>query len=137
MATIDDFAKIEMKVGRILSAEHVAGSEKLLRLMVDFGPRVTPAVEVVGNAMSQEDAPTAKVEVAQEERDVRQILSGIAKYYSPDELVGRSCPFVTNLPPRAMMGLDSNGMILAVKTEDGGAVLLSPEKEVPPGARLS
>lgn len=108
MPTIDDFKNIEMKVGRILSAEPVAGSEKLLRLAVDFG-----------------------------EGEPRQILSGIAKYYTPDALIGKLCPFVTNLPPRAMMGMESDGMILAVKTADGGAVLLHPEKEVPPGSSLS
>jgi methionyl-tRNA synthetase len=109
MATIDDFKNIEMKVGKILSAVPVEGSEKLLKLSVDFG----------------------------EEGGPRQILSGIAKYYAPETLVGKLCPFVTNLPPRAMMGLDSNGMILAVKTVDGGAVLLHPEKDVEPGSGLS
>jgi len=108
MATIDDFKNIEMKVGKILSALPVEGSEKLLKLSVDFG-----------------------------EGEPRQILSGIAKYYAPEALVGKLCPFVTNLPPRAMMGLESNGMILAVKTEDGGAVLLHPEKDVNAGSPLS
>ena len=108
MATIDDFKNIEIKIGKIVSAAHIEGSEKLLKLLVDFG-----------------------------ESEPRQILSGIAKYYAPEDLVGKSCPFVTNLPPRAMMGLESNGMILAVKTEDGGAVLLHPDKEVSAGSMLS
>ena len=108
MATIDEFKNIEMRVGKILSAERVEKSDKLLRLSVDFN----------------EEAP-------------RVILSGIAEYYAPDDLVGKLCPFVTNLPPRSMMGLESNGMILAVKTDDGGAVLLHPDKEVIPGNKLS
>lgn len=108
MCSIDDFRRIEMRVGKILSAEPIAGSEKLLRLSVDFG-----------------------------EAEPRQILSGIAKYYAPESLVGKLCPFVTNLPPRTMMGLVSNGMILAVKSDDGGAVLLSPDRDVAPGSPLS
>lgn len=108
MPTIDDFKNIEMVIGKILSAEPVPGSEKLLKLAVDFG-----------------------------EAEPRQILSGIAKYYTPESLVGKLCPFVTNLPPRTMMGLESHGMILAVKTEDGGAVLLNPDRSVAPGSPLS
>lgn len=137
MATIDDFYNIEMKIGKILSAEKVAGSEKLLRLMVDFGPLVVPSLELTGAARSEEDVPGDPKEIEKEERDIRQILSGIAKYYAPEELIGILCPFVTNLPPRQMMGLESNGMILAVKTEDGGAVVLRPEKTVSPGCKLS
>lgn len=108
MATIDDFKTIEMKVGVILVAEYIEGADKLLRLEVDFG----------------------------EERP-RQILSGIREYYEPADLIGKRCPFVTNLEPRTLRGLESHGMILAVKTADGGAVLLHPDKEVLPGSPLS
>jgi methionyl-tRNA synthetase len=108
MATIDDFKAIEMKIGTILVAEYIEGADKLLRLEVDFG----------------EEKP-------------RQILSGIREYYEPEQLVGQRCPFVTNLEPRTLRGLESHGMILAVKTADGGAVLLHPDKEVPPGSPLS
>jgi methionyl-tRNA synthetase len=108
MATIDDFKAIEMKIGTILVAEYVEGADKLLRLEVDFG----------------EEKP-------------RQILSGIREYYQPEQLIGKRCPFVTNLEPRTLRGLESNGMILAVKTSDGGAVLLHPDKEVLPGSPLS
>lgn len=108
MATIDDFKAIEMKIGTILVAEYVEGADKLLRLEVDFG----------------EEKP-------------RQILSGIREYYQPEQLIGKRCPFVTNLEPRTLRGLESNGMILAVKTADGGAVLLHPDKEVDSGSPLS
>ncbi len=108
MATIDDFQKIEMRIGLILKAEYIEGADKLLRLEVDFG-EATP----------------------------RQILSGIREYYEPEALVGKRCPFVTNLEPRKLRGLESNGMILAVKTEGGGAVLLHPDKEVNQGSPLS
>lgn len=104
--SIDDFAKVEMRVGTILSAEPVPGSEKLLKLSVDFG----------------EAAP-------------RQVVSGIAKSFAPESLVGAQRPFVTNLKPRPIMGLESQAMILAAKTEDGLA-LLSPTAPVAPGTRL-
>lgn len=106
MATIDDFHVIEMKVGKILSAEKVPDADKLLRLMVDFG----------------EEAP-------------RQILSGIAEYYTPESLVGKECPFVTNLEPRTLRGLVSYGMILAVGV-GAGVALLHPDREIPPGSAL-
>ena len=88
-------------VGKILTAERVEGSEKLLRLEVDFG----------------------------EEVGIRQILAGIGKAYVPDELIGREIVVVVNLEPRMMMGLQSQGMLLAV---DGGEgpVLLCPQREV-------
>ena len=121
MATIDDFKNIEMKVGTIRSVEYIEGADKLLKLMVDFG--TTTHTDEAG--------------ITTETPDVRQILSGIREYYLPEELVGKTCPFVTNLEPRTLRGLTSNGMILAVKTKDGGAVLLHPDKEVLPGSALS
>ena len=130
MATIDDFKHIEMRVGTILVAEYIEGADKLLRLEVDFGPK--KGEEKSGNVA---DA-VGEVSVA-EERDIRQILSGIREYYSPEQLVGKQCPFVTNLEPRTMRGLVSHGMILAVKTADGAAVLLHPEKPVDSGSALS
>ncbi|MDB5224657.1 MAG: methionine--tRNA ligase [Candidatus Adlerbacteria bacterium] len=82
--SIDDFHKVEIKVGEIMSAEKIEGSDKLLKLKVNFGP---------------ED---------------RQVLSGIAVYYpDPVALVGIKCAFVTNLKPRMMMGMESQAMILA------------------------
>lgn len=104
--TIDDFLKVEMRLGVILSAEPVPGSEKLLKLSVDFG----------------EAAP-------------RQVVSGIAKSFAPEDLVGTQRPFVTNLAPRAIMGLESQAMILAAKA-DGGLALLSPSSPTAPGTRL-
>ena len=106
MINIDDFKKAEIKIGKILSAEGVEGSEKLLKLSVDFG----------------EESP-------------RQILSGIAKSYEPETLVGKLVPFVTNLEPRQMMGLESQGMILAASSE-GKAVILMPDGDVPPGSTV-
>jgi methionyl-tRNA synthetase len=103
----DDFAKVEMKVGKILSAESIPKSDKLLKLSVDFA----------------EGSP-------------RTILSGIAKYF-PDAgiLVGKKCMFVTNLAPRPMMSMESNGMILAVSTDGGAFSLLEPTGDIPEGTK--
>ncbi len=91
----DYFKKVEIKIGKILRVEPVEKSDKLLKLTVDF----------------------------REETGPRQILSGIAKYFpDPQALVGKKCPFVTNLEPKPLMGLESNGMILAV---GGGAEAFS------------
>jgi len=101
------FSEVEMRIGTVVSAEPVEGSEKLLKLMVDFG----------------EDEP-------------RQILSGIAKYTSPEALVGTQLPFVTNLEPREMMGMESNGMLLAAHGTDGEPVFVRPETSVEPGSKI-
>jgi len=102
---IDEFAKIEVRVGTVRSAERVPETDKLLRLTVDFG-------EAAG---------------------VRQIVSGINAYVAePGELVGRQLPFVTNLAPRTIKGLESNGMLFAVGQDDTFA-FLSPDRPVPPG----
>ncbi len=105
-ATIDDFAKIEIRIGRVISAEPIEGSEKLLKLSVDFA----------------EEKP-------------RQVLSGIAKYVTPVDLIGNSFPFVTNLAPRMMMGMESQAMILAVN-DDINLALLKPSQEIKIGSRL-
>ena len=109
-----------MKIGTILKAEYIEGADKLLRLEVDFGTKQT----------QQEDGTT------KEESDIRQILSGIREYYQPEQLIGKQCPFVTNLEPRTLRGLVSSGMILAVGSADGGAVLLHPDKATLAGSKL-
>ncbi len=102
--SIDDFAKIHVAIGTVLSAEHVPDTDKLLRLMVDLG-----------------------------EAQPRQIVSGIAKYVeSPESLVGRQLSFVTNLAPRMLRGLESNGMLFAVGEGDTFA-FVTPDRPVPPG----
>lgn len=109
--TIEEFSKLEARIGVVLSAEAVEGSEKLIRFMLDFG----------------EDKP-------------RQILSGIKKWYEPETLVGKKMLFVVNLAPRQMMGLESQGMLMAVDGVDGEPVFLIPDqsfgKEVHAGARV-
>ncbi len=103
---IDDFTKVEMRVGQVKVAEKVQGADKLLRLEVDLG------------------------------NEVRQVVAGIAEAYAPEMLVGRKVAIVTNLAPRKLRGLESNGMILAASVEGGKPVLASFLEDVPIGARL-
>ncbi len=103
--SIDDFAKVEVKVGTVLSAERVPETDKLLKLSVDFGEAAGP----------------------------RQIVSGIQAYVpEPDMFVGKQLAFVTNLAPRKIKGLESNGMLFAVGDGDTFA-FLTPDRPVPPG----
>ncbi len=104
--SIEDLIKVEIKLGQVISAERLEGSDKLLKLSVDFN----------------EETP-------------RQVLSGIAKYVTPEEIVGKQFPFVTNLAPRNMMGLESQAMILAASSGETLA-LLNPSKDLPNGTKL-
>lgn len=151
MISINDFKRIEMKIGTILVAEYIEGADKLLRLLVDFGikgkkpkteseARSAPRSEsgsVTGVAAAESPTTGVSVEEVGEERDIRQIISGIREYYAPEQLIGTQCPFVTNLESRTLRGLTSNGMILAVKTQNGGAILLHPDKQTEAGNALS
>jgi tRNA-binding EMAP/Myf-like protein len=119
---IDDFSKVEIRIGKILEAEKVDGADKLLKLIVDFGT---------------ETKITKNEETGEETKEItsirRQILSGIAQYYEPEALIGKECPFVFNLASRKLRGFESQGMILCPSGENG-PVLLHPDKQVPPGS---
>ena len=104
--SIDDFAKVELRVGQVKVAEKVKGADKLLRLEVDLG------------------------------MEVRQVVAGIAEAYSPELLVGRKVVIVANLAPRKLRGLESNGMIVAASAEGGKPVLCGFLEDVPVGTRL-
>jgi methionyl-tRNA synthetase len=104
--SIDDFAKIELRVGQVKAAEKVKGADKLLRLEVDLGT------------------------------EVRQVVAGIAESYAPELLIGRKVVIVANLAPRKLRGLESNGMIVAASPEGGKAVLAGFLEDVPVGTRL-
>jgi methionyl-tRNA synthetase len=107
MISIEDFKKVDIAVGEILSAEKVPDTDKLLKLSVNLG-----------------------------EENPRQIVSGIALYFpDPSSLIGKKCMFVANLEPRVIRGLESQGMVLAVSTEDGKFSLLEPNAEIPAGTR--
>lgn len=109
MITIDDFSKLEFKVGTVLEASEVEGSERLLKLIVDIG----------------EDSPAG---------ETRQILSGIKQWYSPEDLINKQFVFITNLEPRMMMGLESNGMLLCAGDEK--PIPLVMQEQVPNGSRI-
>ncbi len=104
LISIEDFAKVELRTARVLEAERVEGSSKLLRLVVDAGEK-------------------------------RQIVAGIGKAYMPDDLIGKTVVIVANLKPAKLMGIESQGMLLAVG-EGKNIAILSPEKEMPPGKRV-
>ena len=127
--TLEDFKKVDIAVGKILSAEKVPDTDKLLKLEVDLGLKKF-SKENFSPEHSEE------LNVLGEERDIRQIISGISLFF-PDcsLLVGKKCMFVTNLEPRMIKGLESQGMILAVSTEDGKFSLLEPNDEIPAGTR--
>jgi methionine--tRNA ligase beta chain len=105
-ASIDDFMKIEIRVGTVISVSVVEGADKLYILQVDLG----------------EDKP-------------RQILSGIREFVTTDDLINKQFPFVTNLAPRMLRGHESQGMILA-GSDDSGLALLNPSKSLVNGTRL-
>ena len=105
--SIDDFAKVEMRVGMVLGAERVKGADKLLHLKVDIG----------------EEAP-------------RTLVAGIAEAYAPEQIIGRKVVIVANLQPRKLRGIESNGMIVAASVEGGKPVLAGFLEDIPIGARL-
>jgi len=104
MITIDDFKKVELRVAKILAAERVDGSDKLIKLQVDMG------------------------------EEKRQIVAGIGLGYTPEALIDRQIVVVANLEPRMLMGLESQGMLLAAGNEH--PVLLRPDEEVAPGSSI-
>lgn len=108
MITIDDFHTVEIRIGRITSAERVPETDKLVKLSVDMG-----------------------------EPEPRQVVSGIALYFEDvSALVGKKCAFAANLEPRTIKGLESKGMILAASTEDGAFSLLEVSESIPPGTLI-
>ncbi len=104
--TIDDFAKVEIKVGEVIACERVEKSDKLLHETVKIGD------------------------------EVRSVVSGIAKYYTPEEMVGKKVLVVTNLKPVKLRGVLSEGMILCAEDKDGNLALVSPEKPIASGGSV-
>lgn len=109
--TFEEFKKLRIRIGLIVGAERVEGTDKLLKLQVDFG-----------------DDPSAS-----SGRETRQIVSGIAEFYTPEKLIGKQFSFVTNLEPRMIRGVESQGMILGISAGEK-VVLLKPQKKVPAGS---
>lgn len=105
MISYEDFKKLDIRIGRITTAEKIEGSDKLLRLEVDLGAEI----------------------------GMRQIVAGIALKYTPENLIRREIIVVTNLEPRMLRGFESQGMLLAADGGED-PVLIFPEKEIPPGS---
>ncbi|MFA6404657.1 MAG: hypothetical protein WCW03_01500 [Candidatus Paceibacterota bacterium] len=115
MISYEDFKKIEIRVGKIILAEKIPDTDKLLRLSVDFAEK-----DDLGNTKP------------------RQIVSGISLFYpDPQVLIGKTCMFVANLETRIIRGYESQGMILAILTPEGNFSLLEPNASIPVGARAS
>ena len=122
MITYEDYQKTDIRIGRILSAEKVPDTDKLLKLSVDFGETVTDETGAIHSKP-------------------RQIVSGIALYF-PDlnTLIGKKCAFVANLEPRVIRGLESQGMILASSVKEGDKPafsLLEVGQDIPAGTKVS
>lgn len=107
MVNISDLEKLDIRIGTFKTVEPVSGSEKLYKEIVDFGPEIGE----------------------------RQILSGIQKYFTPEELIGKQALFIVNLEPRYMMGFESQGMLFATDNENG-PVLITPDMPVPNGSKI-
>jgi methionyl-tRNA synthetase len=104
---IETFAQVDLRVGQIVVAERIPNADRLLRLEVDLAEPVR-----------------------------RQILAGIAEYYTPEELIGQKILVVSNLQPRKLRGLESRGMLLAASSESGRPLLATVPPETPNGSRL-
>lgn len=105
MITIEDFAKIELRVGKILEAKQVSGSNKLVAMKVDTG-------------------------------EERQLVAGIGSHYTPEELTGMRIVVVTNLKPVKLMGVESQGMLLAVSDDTGRLAIITTDREIKEGAKV-
>lgn len=103
----DDFAKIEIRVGTVVAAEQIPDTDKLLKCTIDFG-----------------------------EFGTRTIVSGIALFRKPEEIVGKQLPYIVNLAPRMLRGVESQGMLLAASPGGDGLALLLPDVAVPNGTKL-
>ncbi len=124
--SIDDFAKVEIKLGTVLEVSVVEGADKLYKLIVDFG---------IKRPEERDNLPDQSPDDVRGEKEIRQILSAIREYVKEEELLGKQFPFITNLAPRMIRGLESNGMILA-GSDSETFTLLSPTKVLHNGTRL-
>jgi methionine--tRNA ligase beta chain len=104
--SFEEFKKVDLRIGKIIEAVHVAGSRNLIKMQVDFGT------------------------------EKRQAVAGLLQWYKPEDLVGKKCAFILNLQRRTMMGVESQCMIFAAEDSKGNVVVLQPEKDVEEGARI-
>jgi len=104
--SFEEFQKLDLRIGKIISAERVEGSKNLVKIQIDFGS------------------------------EKRQAVAGVAQYYKPEELVGNKYMFILNLEPKKLMGIESQCMIFAADDGKGKIVLLKPEKDIEVGSKV-
>jgi methionine--tRNA ligase beta chain len=104
--TFNEFQKLDLRIGKITEASHIAGSRNLIKMLVDFGT------------------------------EKRQAVAGLLQWYKPEDLVGKKCAFILNLQRRTMMGVESQCMIFAAEDDKGNVVVLQPEKDIAEGSRI-
>ena len=121
----EDFAKLDIRIGKVVAAEMVPETDKLIKCTIDFG--LKPSALADGSADQPQDGLG--------EREIRTIVSGIAQWKKPEELVGKLLPYVFNLAPKMLKGVESQGMLLAA-SDDQGVVLLQPERDISAGTKL-
>ena len=122
MISYDDFSKVEIRAGKIISAEKIPDTDKLLKLMVDFAEQV----EII----AEDGARTLQPKL-------RQIVSGIREFFPEyEKLVGKQVLYIVNLEPRTIRGVESHGMLMAVDGIDGRPVFLTPEVPVNAGSKV-
>jgi len=104
--SFQEFQKLDLRVGEVIKAEHIAGSKNLIKMIVNFGS------------------------------EKRQSVAGLLQYYKPEELIGKKFAFILNLERRKFMGVESQCMVLAAEDEKGNVILLKPEKDIEVGSRI-
>jgi methionine--tRNA ligase beta chain len=104
--TFSDFERLDFRIGKIIEANQVPESKKLIKILVDFGS------------------------------EKRQAVAGLLKYYKPEELVGKKCVFLLNLQKRILAGIESQCMVLAAEDKEGNVTVLQPEKDIVEGSKI-
>jgi len=132
MINYEHFSAMELRVATVITAERVEGSEKLLKLQLDLGER---------DATGLPAGPLRPPRLGEAGRSFseasRQVIAGIGKAYTPEELVGTQIIIVANLEPRSLMGQQSNGMLLAARDQSEVPVLLRPQRTVSAGSKIN
>jgi methionine--tRNA ligase beta chain len=104
--SFEEFQKLDLRIGKIAEANQIPGSRNLIKIIVDFG------------------------------EEKRQAVAGLLRWYTPEDLIGRKCAFILNLPKRKLMGVESQCMILAAEDDEGNVVFLQPEKDIAEGSKI-
>lgn len=134
MPTIEDFLKFEFKIAKIVEAQDHPNADKLLVLKIDVG-EIEEGADLKP-VRTEENIPVEEIVPSIPVPKYKQIVAGIKRSYTKEELVGKHIVVVNNLEPAVLRGVESNGMLLAATGADGMPVLITPEKPVEPGAKV-